>query len=78
MCINSIRMERLSLAVLLLQDMLTFLQMLQFNQLLYPFMVELLAYQNNSNVIKGTLPNSSMTGHNLDRSFDLINHWLDN
>lgn len=74
MYINSIRMERLSLAVLLPQDTLTFLQMLQFNLLLYLSMAEQLAYQNNSNVIKGTLQNSSMTGHNSDRSFDLINH----
>lgn len=74
MCINSFRMERLSLVVLLLQDTLTFLLMLQFNLLLYLSMVEQLLYRDNSNVIKGTLQNSSMTGHNSDRSFDLISH----
>lgn len=74
MYINSIRMERLSLVVLLLQDTLTFLLMLQFNLLLYLSMVEQLAYQNYSNVIKGTLRGSSMTGHNSNRSYDLISH----
>lgn len=61
MCISFIRMERHSSAVLLLQDMLMFLPMLQFNPLLSPFTVEQLAYQNSSNVIKGTLQDLSMT-----------------